>query len=173
MTAAVETGPIFRLRSAQPDDRRFVLSTWRRAEAECSAHKEGRLFPAWQDRMMADILQRPGTSIRIASPEGDDAIVGWAVIGFPVGVSAPTVVYYVFVRPEARRFGVASMLLDDLRERRDVIYPTLPARICATCGDAACKNRQAHRAWVNSPIRPPRLWHYMPRANFYEAMEQR
>lgn len=163
----------FRVRTERETDRRVVTDTWKRAEAECTAHREGRLFPSLQTRMMADVLARPGTSVRIASPLEDDSVSGWACIGAAAHERAPMVVYYVFVEPELRRRGIASLLLADIACATGVLYTAQPARICRDCGQSQCGNRVQHRSWVNSPIRPPKGWHYVPRAAFYPVMEAR
>jgi GNAT superfamily N-acetyltransferase len=151
--AILEPTP-FVVRAEKPDDRRFVLSTWKRAEAECSAHTEGRHFGPLQEQMMAAVLGRASTRVIIASPEGDDdAIAGWACISD----DAHPIVYYVYVRPEARRIGIAKMLLGGLTlERNDVLYTARPARVRTESG------------WGPSPVPIPKDWRYMPRLNFLE-----
>jgi ribosomal protein S18 acetylase RimI-like enzyme len=156
MTAAA-TLPVaaaFAVRGEEADDRRFVLATWKRAEAESLAHQEGRYFVPFQEEAMRLILSRPSTRVLIASPEGDDTIAGWAVLGSQV--TAP-VIYYIYVRPESRRLGLARLLLGSICERQDVIYTSRPAR-----------ERDHEGVWRSSPVPIPRAWRYLPRAAFLE-----
>lgn len=152
--AASPAAPVFVLRAEVPEDRRFVLATWLRAEADSSAHSEGRHFSQWQHAMMGGILARPSTRIVVASPEGDDAIAGWAALG---GNERAPVVYYVYVDKEARRLGVARLLLGALIDRQDVIYGARPPREKRADG------------WHPSSVPIPRGWKYMPRCNFLEV----
>jgi GNAT superfamily N-acetyltransferase len=141
----------FRLRPGTPDDHHYVFSTWRRSEAEASAHLEGRHFGPWQDRMMDAILARPLVTLTVASPLEDDGIAGWSVI-------APPVLFFVYVAPDARRLGLARMLLSGLLDCPSVIYVSRPARV-----------KDAAGRWQNSMLPIPRAWKYMPRAAFYEV----
>jgi len=152
-------------RASVPDDRRYVLTTWRRSEGEARGHIEGRLFGAWQDAAMAAILARSGAETRIVSPEGDDSIAGWAVlesgeretVSGRVVVSVPTL-HYLFVRPECRRLGIARLLVGDLLGRDDVVYSARPPRILVN-------GSWSSPGWY--PRKVPRGWRCLERAAFF------
>ena len=168
MTAAVSL-PAFRLRVAVEDDRNYILSTWRRSERESKGAAEGAYFATLQGGEMRAVLDRESTSVTIAHPESSpETILGWCALRAPVTVvhkgpivrreigPAP-IVYFVHVRPELRRVGVAALLLAELADRKDVLYTSRPAR-----------TRDGAR-WVPSAVPIPSAWRYCPRAAFVEV----
>ena len=186
MTAALASPPPFAIRPERPEDRHYVLSTWRRCEQSAQHVRRSRgtqrplsldeqkALQRFQDAhvsMTESILMRPTTRIVIAHPgDSEDTIAGWLCCRpamriihkgpgqytGPIVVPAP-IVYYVFVRDEVRRFGLGRMLLGDLLTRNDVLHTSKP-------GD----ERTAH-GWRPSRLPIPRSWTYEPRAAFVEV----
>ena len=82
---------------------------------------------AWSRRLLEDMLTLPG-AIALAAVDGEGAVLGY--------VSAQTVldegyVNNVAVRPQSRRQGVASALLEELRRlaaERELAFLTLEVR---------------------------------------------
>ena len=170
MTAAVSL-PSFALRLETPEDRHYILSTWRRSEKEASGHLEGARFAGLQDGAMHAILARPSTVVSIVYPAGTpEVIAAWLVARPPVpvihkgpgrwtGQTGPApIVYFVFVREEGRSLGLARMLLAEMSDRKDTLYTTKPAR-----------KRGANGGWEPSGLPIPRSWTYCPRAAFVEV----
>ena len=82
-----------------------------------------------QKSLINDILSRASTEVRVAVvPDDDDAILGYAVVGH-LKTLLPRI-YYVYVKSEARKLGVATSLLEDLKARQ-VVYTHKPARTLA------------------------------------------
>lgn len=134
-------------------DRHCVLYTWKRAEGDAIGGIERHLYGPWQERMMHGILARPGVEITIASPSGDTAIGGWMVAQRePIPC-----IYYVYVFPELRRLGLASMLVGDLA-RQPIVYTRRPARVMGPRG-------WQPPPWVSRVI--PQSWRLLERANYF------
>ena len=153
MSAAVSTTGFY-LRVGVEDDLRFIKATWIRAEGEASSNVEGKQFPLWQTQYMQEVLARGSTVVTIASPEDSDAIAGWCVTG------PGPVVYYVYVRPEARRNGLAKMLLGSVlgAPSARVIYVCKPAR------------ERVDGRWQPSSLPIPSHWRFVPRAAHYPVI---
>jgi hypothetical protein len=102
----------FRVRVGTVQDHDFVYATWLRA-FRTSAFAHGirtSVYFAGQHRRVATILARPGTTVLIAAPDGDDlTILGYAVI-------EGHTVHWVHVKEAFRRFGLARALLAGLPE---------------------------------------------------------
>ena len=145
--------PPFVLRDEAEGDRHYVLSTWKRSEGEAIGSIEGRRFGPWQERMMHDILARPGVRIVIAGPSDDDSIGGWMV----AQREPMPCVFYLFVRPELRRLGLARMLVGELAMRA-VAYTRRPARVLGPRGWQPPE-------WFARTI--PRDWRLLERAAYY------
>ena len=167
MTAAVSL-PSFALRVATPEDRNYIECSWRKAEKSANGHLERERFAQCQDMAMRAILDRESTTVTIAHPVADpEVIAGYLVARAPVRVirkgpsslreigPAP-IVYFLFVRDECRRLGIARSLLGELPERRDVIFTTRPAQ------------HKEGDVWKRSALPIPRAWQYVPRAQFVE-----
>jgi GNAT superfamily N-acetyltransferase len=153
--AEPETRPFF-LRAGKEADHHYVLSTWRRAEAEGRADIEHGRFLPWQQRYMADILARPNTRIIVASLRYDDSIAGYAVINDSPGSMG---IYFVYVDKDARRIGIATMLLSRFGQNERVYYCARPARV---------KDAQGHwtiQDWFHAKV--PRQWRYLERMGYY------
>lgn len=156
--AAVPTEPApapppFVLRDEIDGDRHYVLSTWKRAEGEAVGSIEGRRFGPWQERMMHEILARAGVRISIAGPSDDDSIGGWMVSqAEPVAC-----VYYLYVRPELRRLGLARLLVGNLADR-PVAYTRRPPRVLGPKG-------WQPPAWFAKAV--PASWRLLERASYF------
>ncbi len=158
----------FALRVATPDDRNYIECSWRKAEKSANGHLERERFAQCQDAAMHAILDRESTTVTIAHPVADpEVIAGYIVSRAPAKVirkgpssvkeigPAP-IVYFLFVRDECRRLGIARALLGELPERRDVIFTTRPSHV------------RDGEQWKRSPLPIPRAWRYVPRAQFVE-----
>ena len=106
--------PIFLVRKGRPSDLSFVRDAWLESDKSSPAGRDaGRSYYREAKIKIAAILDRPNTELRIAHvPDDDDAILGWAVVGSEN--EAVPVVYYVYVRRDARQNGIAKSLLADL-----------------------------------------------------------
>jgi GNAT superfamily N-acetyltransferase len=167
MTAAVSL-PSFAIRIATPEDRTYIECSWRKAERAANGHLERERFAQCQDAAMRAILDRESTVVTIAHPVADpEVIAGYLAARPPVKVirkgpsnlkeigPAP-IVYFLFVRDECRRLGIARALLGELPERRDVVFTTRPAQV------------KDGEQWKRSPLPIPRAWQYVARAQFVE-----
>ena len=137
----------------------FVMDAWMQSERDASGHLEGRHFIRWQKRMQRDILARDTTRVVVAAPEGDpETILGWLVYS----ETQPQVIYYAYVRDQARRMGIASALLAaaGLSPAEEVFYSARPARV----------RSQVEGIWTSAPVvaRLPAAWRYQPRAAYLE-----
>jgi GNAT superfamily N-acetyltransferase len=131
----------FTMREGRPGDHALVFSSWlgsdrfSRAGQACS-----RVYQDEQERLVRDILARPGVILRVAVlPDDDDAILGWSVTA-----PAASVVHYVYVKKGVRRGGIASALLGDMLGRR-------------------CE--YTHQPVIH-PFRAPSVWVFNPYRNF-------
>jgi GNAT superfamily N-acetyltransferase len=148
MTAAAVSS-VFVVRPEASGERGFVLSAWARTSREVYERNEGLNWRAYQDRMMIEILQRPSTSVRVISVNGDDALAGCVVLADGLHGPMPAIVYHLFVRKEARRMGLARLLLGRLIDADGVGF--------------------TERTPVG--IIPPRRWRFVPRANFFDMTQ--
>ena len=152
-----------------------MLTRWRASEKASIAHVEGARFHLLQDATMASILARESTDVRIAHPTADaETIAGWACLRPPAhaihrgpgryaGPFGPApIVYFVYMRPEARRLGLAHRLLEDVIARSDTLYTSRPARI----RDPRL-GREGEIWRMTCTI--PRGWTYCPRVAFHEV----
>lgn len=125
------TAPTFFMqRSGRPSDRPFVLESWQASNSTTTLGREmGPRYVSEQKTLCNAILDRPTTAVRVAClPDDDDAIMGYAVVGH-LDTLLPKI-YYVYVKSEARKLGIATTLLGDLRDRT-VTYTHKPARTLA------------------------------------------
>jgi len=120
----------FTTRPGRPSDRPFILESWQSSHSLTTLGREmGPRYISEMKGMINDILDRPSTKIRTAVlPEDDDAILGYAVVGH-LETLTPRV-YFVYVKQEARKLGIAKDLLGDLRDRQ-TIYTHKPNRTLA------------------------------------------
>lgn len=136
----------FAVRIGTAEDRAYVLSTWLKTDERRGRSIEGAFYRPWQARMMADVLARPSTCVRVAHPEGDAAtIMGW--LAYEDG--HPAILHYCYVRESARRLGIARMLLGELASREIAIVTARPH--------------------PSLPIELPSGWSFMQRAGVYGA----
>ncbi len=90
------------IRLGRLSDLPYVVDTWVKR-----GHERGERLRAATARVRA-ILARPDSVLRVASlPDDTDAILGWAVITS----AEPHELHYVYVRKEARKQGIARVLL--------------------------------------------------------------
>lgn len=91
------------IRLGRPSDLPFVTDTWVKKGRE-----KGERISSATARVRA-ILAHHDTCLRVATlTDDDDAILGWAVIGFD---KSPHTLHYVYVRSTARHQGIARSLL--------------------------------------------------------------
>jgi GNAT superfamily N-acetyltransferase len=176
MSAAVSL-PSFAVRLAMPTDMNFIRTCWRGSQREQWGRIEGVRYAQNQDAAMNAILGRPSTCVFVAhAAEDPDTIAGFLIArpGAPVLHKGPgrfptreigpaPVVHFIFVRKEARRIGIARMLLGDLTERRDVVYTTRPAQ------ERRFNEQTGANEWLKSDLRIPNGWSYSPRSQFVEV----
>jgi hypothetical protein len=165
MTAAL-AAPAFYVRPETPADRNFVLSSWHRSvcspwnrgpdEGGGTRHVEGPFFHRWQREMISAILARPSTVVEVASPAGDDTIAGWLCRSS----TAPRAIYYVFVRENSRRVGIASTLLSPSLVA-PAYYGALPAR------ERDAGGAWSPPSWIGRLV--PRTWRYSLRVNYHSV----
>jgi len=174
--SALASLPSFGLRIEVPEDRHFILSSWRSSEKDAALSRgpnegnfEGTRFGTIQSAMMNAVLSRRSTCVTVVHPRQDPGtILGWIAARPPrnlmckgprpcLEVGPAPIIYYLFVRKEIRCSGIARMLLGELPLRKDVIYTAKPARVHSIHG------------WQPSPLPIPRGWRYLPRAAFVEA----
>ena len=163
MTAALSLPPFY-VRPETPDDRSYIHASWHRSVCEPwdrpggggTRHVEGAYLYRWQREMITAILARPTTVVEIASPTGDDTIAGWICHS---GSTEPMTIYYLFVRPNARRTGLGRMLVGSAADR-PVFYAAKPG---AERVDGSWKTP----SWVTRVI--PRSWRHVPRANYHDV----
>lgn len=108
---AADSLPIL-VRPSEHGDENYIRSSWLRSnESSPVARTFGRkAYYSGHHQLVCRLLARH--PVRVAcSVDAPDTIVGWAC------VEPPSVVHYVFVREEFRRYGVARRLLADLPER--------------------------------------------------------
>lgn len=90
------------IRLGRPSDLPYVVDSWTKR-----GHERGERLGAATARVRA-ILARPDTVLRVAClPDDTDAILGWAVLK----TGTPLTLTYVYVRSEARKQGIARVLL--------------------------------------------------------------
>jgi GNAT superfamily N-acetyltransferase len=90
------------IRLGRASDLPFVVDSWVKR-----GHDKGERLGEATSRVRA-VLARPDTVLRVAClPDDEDAIIGWAAVSF-----IPTSkLFYVYVRKDARKQGVATRLL--------------------------------------------------------------
>jgi GNAT superfamily N-acetyltransferase len=120
----------FALREGRPDDHAFVAESWLQSDKHSPSGRDD--GPGYMARAKVRIRRILGRSeLRVlCSKEDSDAILAWAVVGHLAGVRPGPdplrpAVYYVYVRTELRRQGLARLLLSDLKDR-DVTYTHRP-----------------------------------------------
>lgn len=120
----------FSQRPGRPSDRPFILESWQASNSITTLGREmGPRYVSEQKALCNEILDRKSTTVRVAcDPDDEDAIFGYAVVG-SLDTLIPRV-YYVYVKSEARKLGVATSLLEDLRDR-SVVYTHKPVRTLA------------------------------------------
>lgn len=90
------------IRLGRPSDLPYVTDTWVKR-----GHDRNERIGAATARVRA-ILARPDSVLRVAClPDDSDAILGWAV----VSSDEPPTLHYAYVRKDARKQGIARLLL--------------------------------------------------------------
>lgn len=90
------------IRLGRPSDLPYVTDTWVKR-----GHDRNERLGAATARVRA-ILARSDSVLRVAClPDDSDAILGWAV----VSSDEPPILHYVYVRKDARKQGIARLLL--------------------------------------------------------------
>jgi GNAT superfamily N-acetyltransferase len=128
----------YALRPAQPADAVYVMHSWLRSyESSAVARDMGRSYYLSHERTIRRILER--ADVLVACLEDDpETIVGYAVTG-------PETVFYVYVKKDFRRLGIARALLAPYLELA-TIY--------------------THKSARALPV--PASWVYVPGANHHE-----
>lgn len=105
--------PLFVLRKGWPQDERYIVELWANMHAKTkNGRGHGPNYPIEQRALVTRILRRPTTEVRVACEPSDlHAIMGFAVV--EPRVKLPRV-YWVFVRREAQRMGIATTLIAEL-----------------------------------------------------------
>jgi hypothetical protein len=124
------TGLPFTIRPIRPTDVAFVTESWMRSASQTVIGRDsGPGYIREMKRTIRDILARPTVTPVVACDlEDKDAIYGYCV----ADLEAPPVVYYLYVKAEARRFGIARGLLGGLLAGQRVEYthrPSVPFRL--------------------------------------------
>jgi len=89
------------IRLGRPSDLPYVVDTWTKR-----GHERGERLSAATARVRA-ILARPDSVLRVVClPDDSDAILGWAALS-----GEPPTLHYVYVRKDARKQGIARLLL--------------------------------------------------------------
>lgn len=112
VTAELKDGLKVGVRLSCESDESFVLSTWKESLAESSMYKlcrRRKLMAMLSER--CDSLYKDSRVTVACDPENEDVIIGWACISPETNVA-----HYVYIRPDFRRHGVASLLLGGLKE---------------------------------------------------------
>jgi hypothetical protein len=117
VSAAEVAAPLFTVREGRASDHALVFSSWLGSDRFSRQGQScARVYQAEQERLVRDILARPGVTLRVAcAPDDDDALLGWSVTA-PAG-PVPCI-HYCYVKKGMRRLGVASALLGDLVTKR-------------------------------------------------------
>lgn len=157
MSAAESREPVFVVRPGRASDHAFVFSGWLGGDRFSPAGQScARVYQVEQERLVGEILARPGAELRVAcAPDDDDALFGWAVLA-PSG-ELPCI-HYVYVKKGLRRMGIASALVGELLMKRceyshqPVVAPTVI--------------REGGKAKSVTPFYPPRNWTYNPYRKF-------
>jgi GNAT superfamily N-acetyltransferase len=90
------------IRLGRPSDLPYVVDSWVKR-----GHDRGERLRVATARVR-EILARPDSVLRVAClPDDSDAIIGWAVIS----TDEPPTLHYVYVRKDARKQGIARLLL--------------------------------------------------------------
>ena len=119
----------FPVRDGRASDHAFVVQTWVHTDKHTSSAAEhGVGYMAQQKARIRAALRGPTTRLVVAhSPADEDAIVGWALVARRWATEA--LVHYVYVRPEARRLGVARALVAPLLHgATSIVHAHMPRR---------------------------------------------
>lgn len=99
----------FTVRVGVVDDHAFAIESWLQSDKHSpSGRDDGRGYMARAKVRIRRILGRSELRV-LCSKDAPEAILAWAV------VQPPTILYYVYVRHELRRQGLARLLLADLK----------------------------------------------------------
>jgi hypothetical protein len=108
---------LFRVRAAMLEDRPFIGAHWTRAQQALERGQRGSLsqaagdtWPKMAHRVVERILGRPGTICRIACSPVDSTVL------FGFAAWSGDHLHFVFVRPELRKAGVCTALLEGCPE---------------------------------------------------------
>lgn len=132
---------LFGIRPGRASDHAFIVSSWLGGDKYSPAGRDmGAVYVIEHEITVYMLLARLDVEVRVAhAPDDDDAILGWAVCK----PTSPAVVFYAYTKRDARKLGIASSLLDDLRDQR-VEYthrPVIKARLPLPAG------------WTYNPVR--------------------
>lgn len=104
-------GPVaWALRDGVADDHNFVKQTWLKCYRHSAFARAIRdsVFFRFHHPIVERILERPGTSVRVAClPDAPEVILGYLV-------HEGGVVHWVYVKGAFRRLGIASRLAENL-----------------------------------------------------------
>lgn len=90
------------IRFGRASDLPYVCDTWVKR-----GHERNERLGAATSRVRA-LLARPESVLRVAClPDDSDAILGWAALS----ADEPPTLHYVYVRKDARKQGIARLLL--------------------------------------------------------------
>lgn len=133
---------LFSLRPGRETDFPFVVSSWLASDRHSPSGRDmGGLYYDTHRETVRRVLMR--AELRVACvPDSDDAIMGWAAVHAEGDTPA---VFYVYVRRDARRLGIARSLLGELLSK-------------------PCD--YTHRPVVHAPVKMPEGWRYNPVRNY-------
>jgi ribosomal protein S18 acetylase RimI-like enzyme len=150
----------FVIRPGRTGDHAFIADSWQNAHARTAIGKEmGPHYMSEQKELVRRILSWPTTIVRVAADkEDDEAIHGYAVTSESTDESKETRLYYIYVKHDARRLGIANALIGHLRNR-PVTYTHKPKGTpCVHCTGQA----------LADVLPRPSQWTFSYFANFTE-----
>lgn len=155
----------YRIRYAVRTDTPFIVDSWLKSDQHTrQARDVGRgIYFANHSKVVKAILARGDTRTLVAHvPDNEDAILGWAAMGLNTA-------YYVYVRSDARRMGIARALLAPLLGRKGVDYTHAPAVWVPLTPEERIDT--PHRK--DKPLPAPPGWSYNPYRNYLHETSQR
>lgn len=99
------------IRPGQEADLPFVFNSWLKSfktRSQFARRITDEVFYRWHKLVVSRILQRPGTQLLVATPEGEpDTILGYLVME----QQDVQVLHFAYVKTSFRRFGIARALV--------------------------------------------------------------